>query len=82
MDQNTESTAASAKKNGGTFSWVLPGIAALVLVKTMGIFPTIAAIITYYGLKEKIGIVLSLLSSAVVAGAVFVGTAAYFVHSN
>lgn len=80
MEKNREATI-TAKSGGGLFGWVLPGIAAIVLVKTTGIFPTVAAFAAYYGFKERLGVALSLLISVVVAVAVFLATFVFFVHA-
>lgn len=82
---NAKADAASAtskKGGGGAFSWILPSISALVLVKTMGMFAAIAAFVTYYVLKERIGIMLSLVASLLVAGGVFAATFYYFMPSS
>lgn len=68
------SETGSAGKNAGTggggfFSWVLPAIAMLVLVKALGLLPAAAAFLVYYGLKQRFGVALSLLAGVAAAGA-------------
>lgn len=58
--------------------WIVAAIVAFASVKIIGLFPTISAFATYWVLKPRIGVALSLLAAVVVAGAVFIAAIAYF----